>query len=95
MNNTPFNRALYIIPITLSLSSCVSKELSIKPAGFWQGFVHGLVSPFAIIAKYIAKLNYAVYAEYNTGMGYLIGFMLGLVFLLIIILIIRLSIKSD
>jgi hypothetical protein len=43
--------------------------------GFWLGFVHGCISPFALIAELFT--NVRVYAFPNGGGWYDLGFMLG------------------
>jgi hypothetical protein len=75
--------------LCFQLAGCASRKLSIKPAGFKEGLGHGLVSPFALIGKYIFKLNYAIYVDYNTGFGYWSGFVVGIAAVIVVVQIIR------
>jgi hypothetical protein len=83
MNRTTLHRLLLVL-LSFQLASCASRKLSIKPAGFKEGLGHGLVSPFASIGKYIFRLNYAIYADYNTGFGYWSGFVMGVAIIILL-----------
>ena len=45
--------------------------------GFWGGWLHGLIFPFAWIGSLFSS-EIGVYAVYNTGSWYNFGYMLGL-----------------
>ena len=47
-----------------------------EPPGFVLGFVHGIISPFALIAELFT--NVRIYAFPNSGGWYDLGFMLGI-----------------
>jgi hypothetical protein len=46
-------------------------------AGFWRGFWHGLIAPFAFLIS-LFKDNIGVYETHNNGKWYNFGFILGL-----------------
>ena len=46
-------------------------------AGFWKGFWHGLIAPFAFLISLI-KDDVGVYETHNNGKLYNFGFILGL-----------------
>lgn len=47
-----------------------------RPAGFWLGLWHGLISPITfIVSLFSAKVNF--YEVHNTGSWYNFGFVLG------------------
>ena len=48
-----------------------------KIAGFWKGFWHGLIAPFAFLIS-LFKDNVGVYETHNNGKLYNFGFILGL-----------------
>jgi hypothetical protein len=61
---------------------CATRKLTIKPAGFKEGFGHGFVSPFTLIGKYIFRSDYIIHVDYNTGFGYWSGFVLGVIIII-------------
>lgn len=70
-----------VISIFLLLSGCADhvtfqEAVDIEPVGFWYGFWHGLIFPFAWIGSLFLE-DIAVYAIYNNGGWYDFGFMLG------------------
>jgi hypothetical protein len=50
-------------------------ERKLKVPSFFLGLVHGLVSPFALIASAFGKIS--VYSSPNSGSWYDLGFALG------------------
>jgi hypothetical protein len=61
----------------LLLAACATQPTpaAFEPPGFWLGFVHGIISPFALIAELFT--NVRVYAFPNSGGWYDFGFVLG------------------
>jgi hypothetical protein len=55
--------------------SCSICWATFEPPGFFLGFVHGIISPFALIAEILA--NVRVYASPNSGGSHDFGLMLG------------------
>ena len=45
-------------------------------AGFWWGFVHGALMPATMPTLLLGK-DVAIYAPYNTGVGYKLGYTMG------------------
>jgi hypothetical protein len=60
------------------LTACATQPTStaFEPPGFLLGLVHGIISPFALIAELFT--NVRVYAFPNSGGLYDLGFMLGI-----------------
>jgi hypothetical protein len=61
------------------VAACATQPMptALEAPGFWQGLVHGIISPFALIAEIFT--NVRVYAFPNSGGWYDFGFMLGVV----------------
>lgn len=68
---------LIIISASL-LTACATQPTATayEPPGFLLGFVHGVISPFALVAELFT--NVRVYAFPNSGGWYDLGFMLGI-----------------
>ena len=49
-----------------------------RPAGFWLGLWHGIISPITLIASFVSKQNVQMYEVHNEGVLYNLGFFLGL-----------------
>jgi hypothetical protein len=49
---------------------------SARPAGFWAGFWHGLISPFTFIVSLFSQ-NVRIYEVRNNGRWYEFGFIIG------------------
>ena len=66
-----------ILALVLVLSSCATQpDLNADdPPGFFMGFIHGLVSLFALIGSAFTDIR--VYAFPNSGGWYDLGFVLG------------------
>lgn len=72
---------LILVLILVFVSSCAPAGMTSEEYGFLYGIVHGLISPFTLIAKLLGA-NIGVYAVHNTGSLYWVGFILGVVLLL-------------
>jgi hypothetical protein len=48
-----------------------------KPAGFWSGFWHGLITPITFIVS-LFSANVRIYETHNTGRWYDFGFVVGI-----------------
>lgn len=70
-------RGLFFVFVASLLAACATQPMpdAYEPPGFLLGFVHGLISPFALIAELFT--NVRVYAFPNSGGWYDFGFMLG------------------
>ncbi|HVU54632.1 MAG TPA: hypothetical protein VHD83_06230 [Puia sp.] len=84
MNKMVLNGILFTLP-GLLLTGCATEKLTIRPAGFIEGFGNGFVSPFVLIGKYIFRSHYTVYMDYNTGWGYWSGFVIGVILIIFLI----------
>ena len=49
-----------------------------RPAGFWLGIWHGVISPFTLLASFVSKQNVQMYEVHNIGSLYNLGFFLGI-----------------
>ena len=49
-----------------------------RPAGFWLGVWHGVISPVTLVASFVTKQNVQIYEVHNEGNLYNLGFFLGL-----------------
>ena len=47
-----------------------------KPAGFWAGYWHGMISPITFVIS-LFKPGVRFYETHNNGKGYDLGFLLG------------------
>jgi hypothetical protein len=68
----------FIVLAASLLAACATQPTpsAYEPPGFLLGFVHGFISPFALIAELFT--NVRVYAFPNSGGWYDFGFMLGI-----------------
>ncbi len=71
---------ILLAALLLSMPSCAEAvdcpNVGGETHGFLYGILHGLVFPFALIAK-ILGLDYDLYAHNNTGLFYWIGYLIG------------------
>ena len=58
---------------TLSFSEAAKAE----PVGFWYGWWHGMIAPFAWIVSLFSDST-SIYAIYNSGGWYDFGFIMGI-----------------
>lgn len=67
-----------IVGFGLLLSGCAHQAVSgeIDPPGFFSGLLHGVISPYALVAGLFSEIR--IYAYPNGGWLYDFGFMLGL-----------------
>lgn len=49
-----------------------------RPAGFWLGLWHGVISPVTLVASFVTKQNVQMYEVHNEGSLYNLGFFLGI-----------------
>jgi hypothetical protein len=49
-----------------------------RPAGFWLGIWHGIISPFTLLASFLTKANVQMYEVHNDGSLYNLGFFIGI-----------------
>lgn len=49
-----------------------------RPAGFWLGVWHGILSPFTLLASFLTKTNVQMYEVHNDGSLYNLGFFIGI-----------------
>jgi hypothetical protein len=52
------------------------KQEGAKPAGFWAGYWHGMISPVAFVVS-LFKPEVRIYETHNNGGWYDFGFILG------------------
>lgn len=71
---------LLLFLIVITFNSCAPAEYTDKQYGFFSGIIHGFALTFALLAK-LFGMDYALYAENNTGFTYWLGFILALFFL--------------
>ena len=71
-------KILITTSLILLLASCAYQptEMAYDPPGFFMGLIHGLISPFALIAGILSDVR--IYAFPNSGWWYDFGFMLGI-----------------
>jgi len=48
-----------------------------KPAGFWLGLWHGIITPIAFVVSWF-KPHINIYEVHNSGFGYNFGFIIGI-----------------
>ena len=48
-----------------------------RPASFWLGVWHGVISPFTLAASFLGRENVQMYEVHNDGRLYNLGFLLG------------------
>jgi hypothetical protein len=48
-----------------------------RPASFWLGIWHGIISPFTLVATFLGAVNVQMYEVHNDGRLYNLGFFLG------------------
>jgi len=68
----------FVIVIASLLAACATQPTptAYQPPGFFLGFIHGIISPFALIAELFTDVR--IYAFPNNGGWYDFGFMLGI-----------------
>ena len=49
-----------------------------RPAGFWLGVWHGVISPVTLVASFVTRQNVQIYEVHNEGSLYNLGFFLGI-----------------
>lgn len=49
-----------------------------KPAGFWWGLWHGIISIITFLMGVFTGGRYTIYESFNTGWGYNLGFLIGI-----------------
>ena len=49
-----------------------------RPAGFWLGLWHGIISPITLVASFVTRQNVQIYEVHNDGSMYNLGFFLGI-----------------
>ena len=49
-----------------------------RPASFWLGIWHGIISPVTLVASFVTKQNVQIYEVHNDGVIYNLGFFLGI-----------------
>jgi apolipoprotein N-acyltransferase len=72
---------ILLAAVLLSLTGCADhmpllEAANATPVGFWYGFWHGLILPFAWIGTIFSD-DIAIYAVYNNGSWYDFGFVMG------------------
>jgi hypothetical protein len=72
------NRNIAILALLLVLAACATQPAATAPGapGFWLGFVHGLIVPFALITSLFEPVR--IYAFPNAGGWYDLGYFLGI-----------------
>jgi hypothetical protein len=70
-----------VLLVLFFITSCAPVGVTTEEYGFLFGIIHGIISPFTLIAKLLGA-NIGLYAEHNTGLLYWVGFILGVVLLL-------------
>jgi hypothetical protein len=48
-----------------------------RPASFWMGIWHGIISPFTLAASFLGRDNVQIYEVHNDGRLYNLGFFFG------------------
>ena len=48
-----------------------------RPASFWLGVWHGVISPFTLLASFLGPQNVQIYEVHNDGRLYNLGFFVG------------------
>lgn len=48
-----------------------------RPAGFWLGIWHGIISPITLVLSFVNKQTVQIYEVHNDGSLYNLGFVLG------------------
>ena len=69
---------LFVV-LLMTATACAPEptcETADGEAGILWGFVHGLVFPFALIAK-VLGMDYGLYDVSNTGFWYWLGYIIG------------------
>ena len=70
-----------ILMVTFLLSGCADVQhvqncLQGEVCGFWSGFWHGIIAPFAFVCSWFSD-DVAVWAVNNNGGWYTFGFLIG------------------
>jgi len=52
-----------------------------RPASFWMGVWHGIISPFTLAASFLGRANVQMYEVRNDGRLYNLGFFFGVLIL--------------
>ena len=78
--------ALIVLVCVVFLSGCAASrnpnegtigDSSEKPAGFWLGLWHGMITPVAFVISWF-KSSVGIYEVHNNGFWYNFGFVFGL-----------------
>lgn len=80
MNSTAMKLlSIFLLIVLLFLAGCAPGNVRFdkKPAGFWAGLWHGLISFFTFVISLFTK-TVTVYETANTGGWYNFGFILGI-----------------
>lgn len=77
MKNTKIVLPLLLVLTMVLVSSCAPKGYTSHEYGFFSGFIHGIVFPFALLGK-LFGVETGLYAENNSGFFYWLGFVLGI-----------------
>lgn len=48
-----------------------------RPASFWLGIWHGVISPFTLLASFLGRETVQIYEVHNDGRLYNLGFFMG------------------
>jgi len=48
-----------------------------RPAGFWLGLWHGVITPFTLLASFLGVQDVQIYEVHNDGKLYNLGFFVG------------------
>jgi len=73
---------ILVAGLFLFLTACATQPMPVAydPPGFFMGFIHGLISPLALVGSIFMDIR--VYAFPNSGGWYDFGFMLGMLSLI-------------
>jgi len=77
-----------LIPCLL-LAACATQPIHGVAPGFFMGFLHGLLAPFALLGSLF--WNVRIYAFPNSGFGYDLGFVLGLGTLMVVVMLLSIA----
>ena len=77
MKNKKILRALVILFILTTLTSCAPEGGSSHEYGFFGGIWHGFIWLFSVIGKLFGR-DIGLYADNNSGFFYWLGFLIGI-----------------